>query len=267
MTLLTQPVVTRIAADRRIGATPIMRRHAYASRRMWIELIAAVVEPLMYLLAIGVGLGKMVGHAPGMPSVSYAAYVAPGLLAMATMNASTAESIFGAFERLRQARLFDSVLTTPITVTEIARSEFWLATTRGTLAGVGFLGVMGATGLLSSWTALLVIPSCVLIALAFATAGLIVGSLARDYTDFQWVQLVMLPMFLFATTFYPITVYPAPIQALVRVLPLYQSINVVRGPALGRIDSGYVVGLVYLAVMAAVCAWFAIRRMHRVLVH
>jgi lipooligosaccharide transport system permease protein len=265
--VLLNPVATRLGADRRVGAMPIIRRHLYASRRAWIELIAAVVEPLMYLLAIGVGLGRLVGHAPGLPGVSYAAYVAPGLLAMATMNAATAESIFGAFDRLKQARLYDTVLTTPMSVFEIARSEFWWATARGMLAALGFLGVMAGTGLLASWTALLIIPGCLLISLAFATAGLIVGSLARDHTDFQYVQLVMLPMFLFATTFYPISVYPRAIQALIRMLPLYQSINVVRGPALGVLDRDYVIGLAYLAVMSAVCAWFAVRRLRRVLVH
>src|SRR5258708_29769715 len=98
----------------------------------------------MYLLTIGVGLGKLVGHAPGLPDVSYAAYVAPGLLAMAVMNAATNETIFAAFSRLRLERLYDAVIATPISVAEIARSEFVWATIRGVVAGVGFFAVMAA---------------------------------------------------------------------------------------------------------------------------
>lgn len=257
--------VSSAAPQRSVGATPILRRHLYATRRAWIELVAAVVEPLMYLLTFGVGLGAVIGGAPGMPDVPYAAYVAPGLLAMATMNAATAESIFGAYDRLRQSRLYDTVITTPVSVFAIARSEFWWATGRGMLAGLGFLAVMGATGLLASWTALLVVPGVALVALAFATAGLIAGAHVRDYTDFQWVQLVMLPMFLFATTFYPLSVYPAPIQAVVRALPLYQAINVIRGPALGVLDRDYVIGVAYLLVLIPVCGWLAVRRLRGVL--
>jgi lipooligosaccharide transport system permease protein len=117
----------------------------------------------------------------------------------------------------------------------------------------------------SAW-AILIIPSCALVALAFATAGLIVATFARDLSDFQWVQLVMLPMFLFATTFYPLSVYPRGVQIAVECLPLYHAINLVREPALGTIGSATVVAVVYLACMTVVCWWFAARRLHHVVI-
>jgi lipooligosaccharide transport system permease protein len=257
---------TTDGAVRRVGAAPLLRRHLYVARRVWIELVAAVVEPLMYLLTFGVGLGAVIGDAPGMPGVPYAAYVAPALLAMATMNAATSESIFGAYDRLQQSRLYDTVITTPVSTAAIARSEIWWATGRGVLAGLGFLVVLAVTGLLTSWTAVLIVPGTVLVAMAFAAAGLIAGSYARDHTDFQWVQLVMLPMFLFATTFYPLSVYPGPIQAVVRALPLYQAITVIREPALGRLDAGYAVAVGYLLVLIPICGWLAARRLRAVLI-
>jgi lipooligosaccharide transport system permease protein len=250
----------------RIGTRPFMLRQLYIYRRSWAELVAAVVEPLVYLLTIGVGLGSLVGHPPGLPHVSYAAYVAPGLLAMAVMNAATNETILGTFSRLKLERLYDVVVATPMSISEIARGEFWWATIRGLLAGLGFLGVMAAFGLVHSATALLIVPASALVALAFATAGLIVATFARDPNDFQWVQLVMLPMFLFATTFYPLSVYPRAVQILIECLPLYHAINLMRALALGTIGTGAIVALAYLTVMIAVCSWFAIRRLRSVLV-
>ena len=251
---------------RRIGGRPLVRRQLYIYRRTWAELGAAVLEPFMYLLTLGLGLGKLVGHAPGLPHVSYATYVAPGLLAMAVMNAATNETIFGAFARLRLEKIYDVVVATPMSVADIARSEFAIATARGVLAGAGFLGVMAAFGLVHTATALLVIPASVLVALAFATAGLVVATYTRDFSDFQWVQLVMLPMFLFATTFYPLSVYPRPIQLAVECLPLYHAITLIREPALGSMGVGAVVAVVYLSAMTVLCWLFAVRRLRRVLI-
>ncbi|MCU1679201.1 MAG: type transporter [Frankiales bacterium] len=249
----------------RIGTLPLLQRQLYVYRRSWPELVAAVIEPLMYLLTMGVGLGKLVGDAPG--HVSYAAYVAPALLAMAVMNAATAETIFGAFDRIKQEKLYDVVLATPMSVAVIVRGELWWATLRGVLAGVGFLVAMVGFGLVHSAQALLIVPGSALVALAFAAAGLIAATYVRDWDDFQFVQLVMLPMFLFATTFYPLSVYPRAIQVLIECLPLFHGINLMRESALGTLGAASLIGAVYLAAMTAACWWFAVRRMRKVLVN
>jgi lipooligosaccharide transport system permease protein len=75
------------------------------------------------------------------------------------------------------------------------------------------------------------------------------------------LQLILLPMFLFATTFYPLSVYPGPIQALVRCLPLYHSINILREPALGQVGTGLIAPALYLALVGAAGLWFAVRRL------
>ena len=258
--------VRAVATRPRVGTWPLLQRQVYVYRRSWAELVAAVVEPLMYLLTMGVGLGKLVGSAPGLGRVSYAAYVAPALLAMAVMNAATAETIFGAFNRIKQEKLYDVVLATPMSVAVIVRGELIWATIRGVLAGVGFLVAMAVFGIVHSAQALLIVPASALIALAFAAAGLIAASYVRDWDDFQYVQLVMLPMFLFATTFYPLSVYPRAIQLLVECLPLFHSINLMREPALGVMSGAMIVAISYLIVMIGFCWWFAVRRMARVLI-
>ena len=106
-----------------------------------------------------------------------------------------------------------------------------------------------------------------LIGFAFASAGLAVTTYMRDFSDVQLIQLVMLPMFLFATTFYPVTVYPAALRPVIEALPLYQSIELVREPAIGHIGPGVGFAALYLLAMGALTLWLATRRMARALLH
>jgi lipooligosaccharide transport system permease protein len=250
----------------RIGARPLLRRQLYVHRRGWPRIAASVLEPLMYLLTIGVGLGRLVRHAPGLHGVSYAAYIAPGLLAMAVMNAATNQTLFGGYSRLRREKLYDVVICTPMSIAGIARAEILWSVVSGLVTGVGFLASMAVFGLVRSPAALLVVPAIALVAVAFGAAGLIVGSYVRGWDDFQYVQLVMLPMFLFATTFYPLSVYPRAVQLIVECLPLFHSINLVREPALGRIGAASTVAVGYLVVLTAVCWIVAVRRLRTVLI-
>ncbi|MCU1659470.1 MAG: ABC-type polysaccharide/polyol phosphate export system, permease component, partial [Pseudonocardiales bacterium] len=111
----------------------------------------------------------------------------------------------------------------------------------------------------------LAIPGALLVGYAFGAAGLAVTTYLRDFSDFQLIQLVMLPMYLFATTFYPLGVYPRPVQLAVECLPLYQGIELLRRPALGQVDHQLLVPVVYLFVMGSLATWWALRRMRRVL--
>ena len=116
-----------------------------------------------------------------------------------------------------------------------------------------------------SWWALLAVPAAVLVAFAFSAAGLAVATLMRDVHHQQYLQLCMLPMFLFATTFFPLSVYPAPLQPVVAALPLYQSIELVRGLTTGTPDSGTLAAVAYLVAMGALGWWLAHRRLGRML--
>jgi lipooligosaccharide transport system permease protein len=122
---------------------------------------------------------------------------------------------------------------------------------------------MALMGLVASPAVLLAIPASVLVGFAFAAGGLAVTTFLRDFADFQYIQLFMLPMYLFATTFYPLDTYPAPLRPLIEVLPLYQSIQLVREPALGVLGWRALITIVYLATFGAVSMWIATRRMTR----
>jgi lipooligosaccharide transport system permease protein len=249
------------------GAATMVERNLMIYRHTWLLLLAEVFEPVLYLLSFGVGIGQLVGHVPGLagPSVGYSEYVAPALLATAAMNGAMNETTFNMFGKLKNDRTYESILTTPMTVRDVALGEVAWALLRGTLVTAGFLAVVAALGLVHTPLALLVVPGALLIGFAFASVGLAVVTLLRDWQDFQFIQLAMLPMFLFATTFYPLGVYPRPLQVLVECLPLFQSIQLLRGPFLGTAGPGLVLPVVYLLALGALGLAVASHRLDRIL--
>ncbi|MBY8852947.1 ABC transporter permease, partial [Saccharothrix sp. MB29] len=125
--------------------------------------------------------------------------------------------------------------------------------------------VMLSFGLVDSPWALLALPVCLLVAVAFAAVGMAAATFMRSWHDFDLVQLAVLPLFLFSTTFYPLSVYPGWLQAVVRCTPLYHAIELTRGLTTGNVawaDLGHVA---YFAVMAVVGVAVASRRLGRLL--
>jgi lipooligosaccharide transport system permease protein len=249
------------------GALYMLERNLYIYRHNWYLLLAEVFEPVLYLLSIGVGIGELVGHIPGLgaPDVTYAAFVAPALLTTAAMNGAMNETTFNMYGKLRLTGTYEAITSSPMAARHIALGEALWAVLRGTLITCGFLIVVTILGLAESPGILLVIPGAALVGFAFASAGLVVVTYLRDFQDFQYIQLAMLPMFLFATTFYPLGVYPRWLQIVVECLPLYQSIALVREPALGEFGLGLLVPVCYLAVMGLVSLRWAVSRIGKVL--
>ena len=168
--------------------------------------------------------------------VSYAAFVAPALLASASMNGALFDSTFNVFFRLKYEKLYDAALATPMRAGDVALGEISWALLRGALYAVAFMAVMAAMGLVYSWWALAALPAAVLTGFAFAAAGMACTTYMRSWQDFEFVTLATLPMFLFSTTFYPLSVYPGPLQLVVRCTPLYQSVAMLRDLTLGNVQ-------------------------------
>ncbi|XVU27752.1 ABC transporter permease [Actinoplanes sp. CA-054009] len=247
-----------------MNAAVLVERNLMIYKHTWYVLLAEIFEPVLYLLSIGVGIGVLVGtvtDVPGGDPVRYAAFVAPALLATAAMNGAMNETTFLMYGKLKTDRTYESMLATPLTERDVALGEIGWAVLRGTIVSTAFLIVITALGLVGSPWALLVVPGAALIGFAFATAGVVVVTFLRDWQDMQYIQLVMLPMFLFATTFYPLSVYPRPVQIVVQWLPLYQAIELLRNPALGLISVKVLVAALYLAAMGAICLRLAVRRL------
>ncbi|MDG4781393.1 ABC transporter permease [Micromonospora sp. WMMD961] len=256
MTTVVVPAWTR----RR--ALALIERNFMIYRRSVTPLLNALVEPILYLLSIGVGVGLLVGTVPGV-EVPYVVYVAPAILATTAMNTAFNQTSFGVFTRMKVEKTYEAILPTPLSVTDIAVGEVTSAMINALLTSIGFLTLMAVGGLVTSAWVLLALPASVLIAYAFAAAGLAVTTYLRDFADFQYIQLFMLPMYLFATTFYPLSVYPEAVQPVIRALPLYHSIELVREPALGRLSWDLLIPMAYLVAFGSVAMYVAARRMTR----
>jgi lipooligosaccharide transport system permease protein len=244
----------------------LVERNLLIYRRSLTPLLSSVLEPVMYLLSIGIGVGVLVGSVPGV-HVRYAAFVAPAILATTAMNTAMNQTCFGVFSHIKNDRTYDAIVPTPVTVTDIAVGEVLSAVLSGVLSSLGFVVVMGALGLIRSPGILLAIPGSLLVGYAFAAAGLAVTTYLRDFSDFQLIQLVMLPMYLFATTFYPLSTYPGWLRPLIEILPLYQSIELVREPALGTFGWHLLVPAAYLLAFGSIALTIAARRLGRMLLH
>lgn len=245
----------------------MIERNFFAYRRAWIIFVSGFLEPVFYLLSIGIGVGKLVGHftLAGGTVVSYAEFVAPAMLATSAMNGAIFDSTFNIFFKMKFLHLYDAVLATPMRPWDVAIGEVGWALLRGASYSVVFLLVMSGMGLVLSWWAVLAFPVAVLIGFAFAGAGMACTTWMRSWQDFEFIQLALLPMFLFSATFYPLSVYPQPVQWLVRVTPLYQGVNLLRGLILGSLTWSMLVSLAYLIVLGGAGIYIASRRLGHLL--
>ncbi|MDQ1666754.1 MAG: lipooligosaccharide transport system permease protein [Actinomycetota bacterium] len=229
----------------------VIERNARVYRASWLVLLSGLFEPLFYLFSVGVGVAQLVGdiELPGGRVVTYTAFIAPAMLASSAMNGALYDATFNIFFKLKYAKLYDSVLATPVTATDIAAGEIGWALMRGSFYSTTFFLVMLVMGLVSSWWAVLVLPATVLIGFAFAAVGMACTTFMRSWQDFEFVTLATLPMFLFSATFYPLSVYPESLQRLVQLSPLYHAAALVRELTLGAVGWTSVVHAVVLLAL------------------
>jgi len=249
------------------GSGHLIERHARVYRHTWLVLVSGIFEPLFYLLSIGVGIGHLVGGVtgPGGQVVGYPSFVAPALLATAAMNGAIYDSTFNVFFRLKYAKFYDAALATPMRPGDIALGEIGWALIRGGLYAVAFMAVMLALGLVHSAWAVLDVPVALLIGFGFAAAGMTATTFMRSWQDFEFIMLATLPMFLLSATFYPLSVYPRPVQIVVECTPLYQGVALMRGLTLGVVGPGLLWHVAYLALMGLAGLWVASGRIGRLL--
>lgn len=242
-------------------------RNLMVARRIWWVPLSGLAEPVFYLLSIGIGLGKLVGGipVPHVGVVGYATYVAPALLAASAMNGSVYESTFNVYFKLKYAKVYDAVLATPMQASDVARGEIITAQMRGSVYGAVFVVMMAALGDIRSAWAVLALPAAVLIGFAFGAVGMAATTFMRGWTDFDLVQLALLPLFLFSTTFYPLSIYPRWLQIVVECTPLYHGVNLTRALTLGTVGPAILGHAAYMAVMGALGLAVAGRRIRRLL--
>jgi lipooligosaccharide transport system permease protein len=245
----------------------LVERNIYVYRHGWIVILSGFFEPLFYLGSIGFGLGALVGtvNGPGGQQISYQLFVAPALLASAAMNGAIAEGTFNFFFKLRYNKTFDAILSTPLSAGDVAVGELIWALIRGGIYAVAFVLVMAILGLIVSPWVLLTLPSALLIGFAFGAVAMAATSFMRTWQDFDLINLVILPMFLFSGTFYPIDAYPEAIRVVVQLTPLYQGVDLLRSLAVGHLEPVLLFHVAYLAAMGIAGLWVVSRRLDKLL--
>ncbi|MEV6281896.1 ABC transporter permease [Kribbella sp. NPDC051770] len=262
LTARVLPLPVRLGSGRHL-----VERNFLVYKRSWIVFVSGFFEPVFYLLSIGIGVAQLVGDftlADGT-AIGYAAFVAPAMLASSAMNGAIFDSTYNIFFRMKYARLYDSMLATPLRPWDVATGEVTWALLRGACYSAAFIVVMLIMGLVESWWALLALPASVLIGYAFAGAGMAMTTFMRSWQDFEFVQLATMPMFLFSATFYPIETYPGAIRWLVEITPLYQGVALERALTTGTVSWTLLINALYLIAMGTAGMYVASRRLGKLL--
>lgn len=245
----------------------LVERNIFVYSHTWLVLLSGFFEPLFYLLSIGFGLGALIGTIPG-PSgepIPYQLFVAPALLASAAMNGAINESTFNFFFKLNYNKTFTAILSTPLSAGDIAVGELTWALIRGGLYSIGFMVVLVVLGLVVSPWVVFAVPAALLVGFAFGAVGMAATSFMKTWQDFDLIQLVVLPLFLFSATFYPIETYPETLRVIVQLTPLYQGVDLIRSLTVGHITPILLFHIGYLVIVGFAGLFVVSRRLDKLL--
>src|SRR3954452_16891300 len=246
--------------------------HRFLSYRRTFRasIFSSFLSPVMFLAAMGIGLGAYVSDPSAIGGVPYIVFLAPGLLAATAMQSASFESMIPIMAGLEWSRVFHGMYATPISPRDIALGNLAWITARLTLICAIFTVVIVAFGAAQSPLIVLAIPAAILTGMAFA--GPIAAFSATQKTPDKFTAIFrfgITPLFLFSGTFFPITSLPAVLQAVAWVTPLFHGVALTRALSLGTALDDPIAMLVhigYLTTLAVVGAYLAIKSIDRRLV-
>ncbi|MCR3921535.1 MAG: ABC transporter permease [Firmicutes bacterium] len=207
-------------------------------------------EPLLYLAAMGMGLGAFVGSING---ISYVQFIAPGMIASSAMWAASSECTYDSFVRMKMEKIYHAIVVTPINLHEVIAGELFTGTLKSVLYGSVILLVITGLGLVTSFYALLVPFVLLLCGIIFSELGMIWTGLVAKIDSFSYFfTLIITPMYLFSGVFFPIEALPDIVQTVAWFLPLYHVVTVLRSLVLGLISPalfGHILWLLCFAIL------------------
>lgn len=240
---------------------PVWRRNFMVWRKLAIpSMLGNLADPMLYMLALGYGLGSLLPEVEGMP---YITFLASGTVAYSTMNSATFESLYSAFSRMHVQRSWDAILNGPLILDDVMLAELVWSASKSLLSGTAILLVIWLLGLTQSPLSLWLIPLAFGIGLTFAGLGLAITALSPSFDFFlYYFTLAITPMVLLGGVFFPVSQLPEFLQQVSRVLPLTHAIELARPLVNGRVPDA---PLFHLGVMAGYgtagfCAALALTR-------
>lgn len=229
----------------------------------WFAVLSGFLEPVFYLFSFGYGVGKLIGDitiSSGL-TVNYAMFIAPGLLATSAMNGAIYDSTWNVYFKLNESKTYQGMLATSLGPLDVALGEILSALLRGFVYSIGFMCIALPMGLIPSWWGLLAIPAAVLIAFGFASAGMAITSYFKSYQQMGLINITLLPIFLFSGSFYPLSVFPDWAQMVIRFLPLWHAIELIRNLTLGVVGWHLIGHICYFLGMIVVGLFFTTKRL------
>jgi len=218
------------------------------------------VEPVLYLVALGFGLGAFVNEIHGQP---YIRFIAPGIIASSSVFAAVYECTYGTYVRMTYQKTFDAILSTPVNIDDLVAGELLWGATKSVIYGISITIVIALFGLVDSPLIIVMIPVIFLGGLIFAELSLMFAALVPGIDSFSYFYtLFMTPLFLFSGIFFPLDVLPPIVERLAFVTPLYHLVNVSRSLSYGDL-TGQLGSLIWLIAVAALLMPFPFRMMRK----
>jgi lipooligosaccharide transport system permease protein len=226
------------------------------------------LEPILYLVAMGFGFGVMIGTVDYKgETISYAKFLAPGLVAISIMYGAFFECTYGSFVRMHYQKTFDAMIATPLSIEEVITAEMLWGATKSFINGTIVLFVIFLFGLVSFPGFILVAAVAFLGGLAFASLAMVFTALVPNIDSFNYpFFLLITPMFLFSGTFFPLSILPQWGQAAALTLPLTEVTMVVRDLSFNMPDWSSVFAVLYLVAFTAIFFVLAVWLMKRRLI-
>jgi len=213
---------------------PVWRRNLLVWRKLAVaSVLGNIADPLLYMLALGYGIGAFVPEVGGM---KYIAFIGTGMVCQSAMFTSSFEAMYSAFSRMHVQRTWEAIINAPISLDDVVLAEWFWAATKSVMSVAAILVVILALGFGHSWLALWVLPLGFVTGLTFAGFGLVMNALARNYDFFTYsLTLFQTPMLLLSGVFFPVDQMPAALRAVAALLPLSHAIDIARPLLDGRV--------------------------------
>lgn len=249
-----------------IGIYRVWLRNALVFRKnIRVNLIPPFIEPLLYLGAIGFGIGAYIADVDGMP---YVRFIAPAILAASVMNASFFECAYGTYVRMYYQKTFDAILATPVTLKEVILGEILWGATRGFISAISISIILLLLGLADPMGIIIAIPLSFISGILFAGIATCFSAISPSIDTISYpATLFIAPMFLFSGTFFPIHLLPQLVQILALIfLPLTHVVSLTRALLTGTTDTLWAINIAWILMGIVIFSFLAIRLFERRLI-
>ena len=236
---------------------PVWRRNLLVWRKLAIaSILGNIAEPLLYMLALGYGIGALIGEIDGMP---YVAFIGTGMVCQSAMFTASFEGMYSAFSRMHMQRTWDAIINAPISLDDVVLAEWLWCATKALMSTIAILIVLIGLGFGHTPLALWILPLGFVIGLTFGAFGLVMNALAPGYDFFTYFfTLVLTPQLLMSGVYFPVDQMPVWLQAVASALPLKHAIDIARPLMLGNVPDAILLHVAVLIAYALVAYWVAL---------